>query len=279
MSLPVGSLSRTVLPSRLIMRALHRLAQILTVHCTISRQGPSSVLSRLAQQARLAARSPPPSHTLRNPSQSAPGRCCVQLPGSQHRRCDELYGLQFDQFRHVCVRQRGHRQHHSDDGLYLRGPGVCSGNPATVGHLCSRCHSVRHSGERPGELGCDQIGKSAFACNSSAKPPRSTTLPWSNTRFSSASHTVDRRCEMMNVVRPATGSSAPARPAPRSPHPARQSLRPGSESADPSAVNCVVVPQSHMITSFPMRETHNPPTAPSGSRFPLGTAMPARRRR
>ena len=44
-SLPVGSLSRTVLPSRLIMRALHRLAQILTVHCTISRQGPSSVLS------------------------------------------------------------------------------------------------------------------------------------------------------------------------------------------------------------------------------------------
>ena len=114
---------------------------------------------------------------------------------------------------------------------------------------------------------------------SSAKPPRSTTLPWSNTRFSSASRTVDRRCAMMNVVRPATGSSAPARPAPRSPHPARQSLRPGSESADPSAVNCVVVPQSHMITSFPVRETHNPPTAPSGSRFPLGTAMPARRRR
>ena len=29
------------------------------------------------------------------------GRCCVQLPGSQHRRCDEPYGLQFDRFRHV----------------------------------------------------------------------------------------------------------------------------------------------------------------------------------
>jgi hypothetical protein len=52
----------------------------------------------------------------------------------------------------------------------------------------------------------------------SAKPPRSITLPWSNTRISSASRTVDRRCAMMNVVRPATGSSAPARSAP---HPSR----------------------------------------------------------
>ena len=38
---------------------------------------------------------------------------------------------------------------------------------------------------------------------SSAKLPRSTTLPWSNTRISSASHTVDRRCAMMNVARAA----------------------------------------------------------------------------
>ena len=42
MSLPVGSLNRAVLPSRVIMRALHRMAQILTVHCTISRQEPST---------------------------------------------------------------------------------------------------------------------------------------------------------------------------------------------------------------------------------------------
>ena len=106
-------------------------------------------------------------------------------------------------------------------------------------------------------------------------PLRST---WPNTGISSASRKVDRPCN--DECRPACHrSSAPARPAPRSPHPARQSLRPGSESADPSAVNCVVVPQSHMITSFPVRETHNPPTAPSGSRFPLGTARPARRHR
>ena len=66
------ALNRAVLPSRLMMRALHRLTQILTVHCTISRQGLSSALSRLAPQARLAARLPPQSHALRNPSQSAP---------------------------------------------------------------------------------------------------------------------------------------------------------------------------------------------------------------
>ena len=124
--------------------ALHRLTQILTVHCTISRQGLSSALSRLAPQARLAARLPPQSHgALRNPSQSAP------LP--RHPRKADPAPRAAPVARDVTEPTGGKRATVKSD---LRIPADARGS-ASLAHA-QECHSrveCRRSRKSPGDVG------------------------------------------------------------------------------------------------------------------------------